>query len=90
MIRTEIYKAIDAERTYQDKKWGAEFDHLNNANDWVAYIAIYLGKAVTFPWNKEAFRTAILKVAALAVAILERDSYAPRHYDCQEEAAANG
>lgn len=81
MNREDVFTLIDNERKYQQAKWGNEFDDKNTPNDWVAYIAIYLGKAVTLPWNREAFRTAILKVAALAVAILEREEYAARHYD---------
>lgn len=80
MKQSDVFDAITAEREYQ-KKWGNEFDDKNTPNDWVAYIAAYLGKAVTLPWNREQFRIAILKVAALAVAILERSEYAPRHYD---------
>ena len=81
MKRQEVFDLIDEERAYQAGKWGTAFDDLNTPNDWVAYIAIYLGKAVTFPWDRDAFRTAILKVASLAVAILEREEYGPRHYD---------
>lgn len=81
MNRQEIFQAIEAERNYQNGKWGADFDNKNTPNDWVAYIAKYLGNAVTLPWNKAAFRTAILKVATLCVAVLEREEYAPRHYD---------
>lgn len=80
MLRSEVYDLIDAERAYQ-AKWGDEFDNKNTPNDWVAYIAAYLGKSVTLPWNRQAFRTAMVKVAALAVAVLEREEYAPRHYD---------
>jgi hypothetical protein len=81
MNRTQVFNLIDQERTYQNQKWGETFDNKNTPNDWVAYIAVYLGKAVTLPWNRETFRTAILKVASLAVAILEREDYSPRHYD---------
>lgn len=81
MTKETIYELITAERDYQDKKWGKEFDHLNTPNDWIAYIFAYAGKAVTLSWNREAFRTAVLKVAALSVAVLERDTYAPHHYD---------
>lgn len=81
MDRQEIFKLVDAEREYQNKKWGTTFDDKNTPNDWVAYVAIYLGKAVTLPWNRDAFRTAILKVVTLGVAILERENYATRHYD---------
>jgi hypothetical protein len=84
MTRAEIFKLIEKERAYQDAKWGTEFDDKNTPNDWVSYISIYLGKAVTMPWDREAFRTAILKVVTLGVAILEREGYAPRHYDPKE------
>jgi hypothetical protein len=87
MERADVYKMIDTERAYQNSKWGDEFDNANTPNDWVAYIAIYLGRAVTLPWNRDAFRTAILKVAALAVAVLERDEYAPRSSDEHEYAS---
>lgn len=79
--RTRIFAEIDREREYQDGKWGDEFDQLNTPNDWVAYITAYVGKAVTLPWDGVSFRKAILKVAALCVAALERTDYAPRHYD---------
>jgi len=81
MTREAIFQLIENERAYQDGKWGSSFDDKNTPNDWVAYIAIYLGKAVTFPWDRTAFRTAILKVAALCVAVLEREEYPKRHYD---------
>ena len=81
MERIKVFQAISAERDYQDGKWGTEFDDKNTANDWVAYIASYLGKAVTNPWNGEQFRKALIKVAALCVAILEREDFPKRHYD---------
>jgi uncharacterized protein YcbX len=81
MSRRTIFAAIETEREYQDDKWGKTFDHRNTPNDWVAYISKYLGQAVTLPWNPVQFREQMLKVAALAVAVLEQDDYAPRHYD---------
>lgn len=83
MDRATIFTLIENERAYQDKKWGKAFDDKNTPNDWVAYIVAHAGKAVTLPWNREAFRASILKVAALCVAALEREEYAPRHYDNQ-------
>lgn len=84
-IRELIIDAIEAEREYQDSRWGTSFDDKNTANDWVAYITCYLGKAVTLPWNQEQFRKALIKVAALSVAALEslerNDGVPPRHYD---------
>lgn len=81
MTRAEIFDAIEKERAYQDEKWGRDFDDKNTANDWVSYVAIYLGKAVTMPFNREAFHSALLKAATLCVAALERDAFPPRHYD---------
>jgi hypothetical protein len=81
MERANIYRAITEEREYQEEKWGDRFDKLNTPNDWIAYITLYAGKAVTLPWDINAFRKAVLKVAAICVAILEREQYAPRHYD---------
>jgi len=81
MTREEIYIAITKEREYQDVKWGRTFDDQNTANDWLAYIVSYAGKALTYPWNREQFRKAILKTAALCVVVLEREEYPPRHYD---------
>ena len=84
MIRSEIFDYIDAERDYQDRKWGHNFDAKNTPNDWVAYITKYAGQAVTLPYDAEQFRTQLLKVATLCTAALEQADYAPRHYDVGE------
>lgn len=81
MKRTEIFGLIEGEREYQNNKWGTEFDAKNTANDWVAYMTKYLGQSVTMPMDEERFRQQLLKVATLAVAALEQEQFAPRHYD---------
>lgn len=81
MDRLEIFNLVDAERRYQDQKFGREFDDLNTPNDWIAYIASYLGRAYSLRWDRNTFRTALVKVAALCFAALERESYADRHFD---------
>ena len=81
MKRAEIFEAIEAEREYQQRRWGNEFDHKNTPNDWIAYLTLYAGKAVTLPFDAHVFRTMVLKVATLCVAALEQDDFAPRHYD---------
>lgn len=86
MTRQEIFQEVEFERAYQDKKWGAEFDRLNTPNDWVAYLAAYVGKAVTLPWDRAEFRKRVLQVATICFAILERDDYSPRHYDAKAPA----
>ena len=79
--RSEIFEAINSEREYQNQRWGNSFDEKNTPNDWVAYIAKYLGQSVTMPYSDPTFRQQMLKVASLAVAALEQETYAPRHYD---------
>lgn len=83
MTRHDIFKQIEEERTYQNARWGNDFDSKNTPNDWVAYIAKYLGQTVTMPFNDAVFRKQLLKVATLAVAALEQEKYAPRHYDSE-------
>lgn len=83
--RKFIFDEIEAERKYQDEKWGVDFDEKNTLNDWWAYINHYFAKAAAMGNTKEQQRKALIKVAALGVAALERfdenDGHAPRHYD---------
>ena len=85
MSRTSIFTEIEAERAYQDSKWGIEFDDKNTINDWVTYLNIYAAAATKIGQSKAAQRAQLLKVATLAVATLEtfdrNDGFAPRHYD---------
>lgn len=80
----QIFAEIKAEREYQNKLWGTEFDDKNTINDWSAYITRYLGQA-TGSENEAEQRTQMMKVASLAVAALEainrNGKFAPRHYD---------
>ena len=74
MTRKEIFKAIDDEREYQTEKYGVEFDSENSPNDWISYITAYAGRG--YSWNRSKdkgaeFKSAMVKVAALAVAALE-------------------
>ena len=85
--RTEaVFSQIRAERTYQDKKWGTEFDDKNTVNDWAAYANLYLAKATNMGASFDEQRSGILKAATLLVAALERfdanaGMFQPRHYD---------
>lgn len=80
MSRQSIFSEIDAERQYQDDKWGGPQvdDKENGEMEWVGYIVKYVttwfpgGFA---PWDggtKAAFRKSMVKVAALAVAAVEQ------------------
>jgi hypothetical protein len=82
----KILEDIRKEREYQVGKWGDEFDNKNTANDWVTYIAMYATAGARMDASPEDFRTAMIKVATLAVAALEaidrnNGKMPPRHYD---------
>lgn len=85
--RQNIFNDIHAERNYQDEKWGKKFDNKNTANDWIAYLTKETGHAVQYvkPFDKHAFRKALVKVASTAVAAIEtlerNDGMPDRHYD---------
>lgn len=76
--RTEIFVQIDAERAYQQQRWGDTTDDTKNTPwMWVAYIARYATSWMvgSFPPIKRAetdsFRKFMLKVATIAVAAIE-------------------
>jgi hypothetical protein len=81
----KYYAEVVSERERQLQKWGDEFDAKNSPNDWTAYIAAYVGKTVTMPFSHDAFRTALIKIAALCFAALEWSDRGmkDRHYDKQ-------
>lgn len=83
--RDGIYAAIDAERDYQDERWGHEFDDKNTSNDWCSYVCRYATSAAGFDVPTVQFRAQMVKVAALAVAAIEATDRTgrlpPRHYD---------
>jgi hypothetical protein len=73
-----ILDEIEAERRYQDSRWGHKTDDtLNTPWMWVAYITLYSSKWMvgTFlPLGKDTtdtFRKMMVKTAALAVAAIE-------------------
>lgn len=77
------------ERSYQQEKWGTEFDDKNTLNDWVTYIVRYAGNAAEMGMTPETQREQLRKVAALAIAAIEtfdrNGGFPPRHYDEAEE-----
>jgi hypothetical protein len=81
----EIFTAITAERNYQDQMWGTEFDDKNTPNDWASYILRYTARGCDFNLTPEKFKSAMVKVAALAVAAVESvertRQLVERHYD---------
>lgn len=72
----DIFEKIRVEREYQDNKWG-NTDHYNNEYNWAAYIGAYTNRAlIGHPGEnqarKEAFKADMIKVAALAVAAIQK------------------
>lgn len=78
--RESILAEVSAERDYQDQKFGgADVDDRENGPfEWVAYITSYATRWFPggFPpfsgTTQSAFRTSMIKVAALAVAAVEQ------------------
>ena len=85
MDRNEIFTAISAERNYQDSLWGTTFDDQNSPNDWASYILRYTSRGCDFNLTSQDFKSAMIKVAALAVAAIEsverKGELVKRHYD---------
>jgi hypothetical protein len=72
LTREAIYREITTERERQDRIWGGpEHDRKQTSNDWIAYLAKHVGKAVRWPWSPEQFRQQMIVIAALAVAAIE-------------------
>ena len=81
-----IFQDIRDELGRARKTWGNKFDGKNTANDWLAYIVHYAGRAVTMPWNPLLFRESLIKVAGLCVSAIEQidakvGRLPKRHYD---------
>jgi hypothetical protein len=78
MKRPDVYKLIDGERDYQDKKWGGEFDDKEwSGGDWIIFIERYVAEAkskIGYPDVMDSVR----KIAALAVACMEYNETKPR------------
>lgn len=77
-IRNSILENINAERMYQEGKWGNTTDDTENTpNDFVSYISHYATKwfpggfTPYSPKTVDDFRTSMLKTAAICVAAIE-------------------
>ena len=76
--RDSIYKEIEAERAYQDSRWGvATDDTKNNPFNWVSYLSNYSSrwmKGEFPPFTKptvEAYRASMIKTAAIVFIVAE-------------------
>ena len=77
--RSDVYKAIDTERAYQDAKWGpTESIGLHSITEFLVFIRDYTEEALHVE-SRESMKTAdpkslenIRKIAGLAVACMEQ------------------
>jgi len=83
MRREEVYKIIDNERNYQDRKWGVmAHDEGHGVNDFILYMQHYLTKSIaeaTNNWSNEKSLDELRKVVALGIACMEVHG-APERY----------
>ncbi len=74
MSRDKIFAEINAERQYQEDKWGNDNDDkLNTPFHWVTWVTQELTRFTNGTWNPPVanFRKAMVKTAAVAVAAIE-------------------
>jgi hypothetical protein len=89
MKRSDVYKLIDGERAYQDKKWTAETSRnfaQHSPEEWFTYIEDYVNEAKHI-LARESFVTAdqkamdiMRKVAGMAVCAMEQHETPPRNF----------
>jgi hypothetical protein len=82
MTRQKVFDAIDSERNWQDRKWGAIDKHPHEVGGWLTLIRQHLRDAEAawsgHPDDREAL-VEIRKVMALAVACCEQHGVQNRH-----------
>ena len=76
--REEVYKVIDGEREYQEKRWERPA-HIHSNLEYLVYIEHYVNQAKTLSSTKDDkevapdVKAALRKIAALAVAAMEEN-----------------
>ena len=79
MKRTEIYKAIDTEREYQDKMWINPIDRpIDSYATYIAYQVTELQKLCATTDEPEEKMNIIRKIAALCVSCAEKHGISER------------
>jgi hypothetical protein len=84
--RSEVYAALDSERTYQDIRWGVDAapgrrpsDHFHSVSEWLLYIQDYTTEAIHIcsreadPVASEKALNWIRKIAAMGVVCMEQN-----------------
>ena len=73
MSRADVYKLIDSERDYQEKKQARWDDSDWHISDWVVFIRRYLKKIDDWTGHPKEQLDEMRKVAALAVVCMEHN-----------------
>lgn len=85
--REEVYKLIDGERDYQEKKWNSmttSSSGLHSAGEWLTFIQDYLTEAMHItsrnpePEATKRVMNNIRKITAMGVAAMEQIETPPR------------
>lgn len=86
-FRQEVYRAIDSERNYQDKKWGldrATSGGKHSPEEFLLYMEDYIDEARRFtsrhscPAGPTFVLHTMRKLAAMAIACMEQNGVAYR------------
>ena len=87
MRREEVYRIIDGERDYQEKKWNAdttESEGLHSPAEWLVYMQDYLTEAIHVasrnadPLGSKLVMDNIRKITGMGVAAMEQIETDPR------------
>lgn len=90
MERSEVYKLIDGERDYQDKRWNEQTTGsrgIHSEYEWLIFIQDYLTEAIRAgsrkpePEARTFVRNSIRKIAAMGVACMEQNDTPAREVD---------
>jgi hypothetical protein len=81
--RDDVYKSIDSERNYQDRKWGTVEVHPHEIGGWLILMRYYLTNAEALWASGNSDYKALLelrKVLAIGVACAEQHGLPGRSY----------
>ena len=89
MSREDVYKLIDTERDYQNRKWKHFDDSKWALNDWVVFIERYLKEIKDWTGHPNEQMDAMRKVGALAVVAMQynktRERFRPEKINLKEK-----
>ena len=78
MSRPDVYKLINSEREYQERKQAHWDDSQWHISDWVVFIRRYLKKIDDWTGHPAEQLDEMRKIAALAVVCMEYNKTRPR------------